>query len=83
MDFRFHAKASWRRQANALDTVEVIVYSIGDGSQAFELHVSTELEPARGERGQIISFWQSENRRLKTEGFLLERVNIVDQDFDL
>jgi hypothetical protein len=83
MDTRFHAKAIWRPQANALDTVEVIVYSVGDGPRAFELHLSTASDPVRGGRGQIISFWQSENGRLKAAGFLLERVDVPDSDFEL
>jgi len=80
---RFHARATYRDRRDARTTVSLVVYSVGESVQAFELHISTQSKAVRGGVGEIISEWQRENRALSARGFLLEHKNIIDQDFEL
>jgi hypothetical protein len=80
---RFHARATYRDKLDRGKTVDLFVYSAGESTKPFELHLSTQAECIRGGKAQIISDWRSENQKLRASGNVLDSVNIADPDFDL
>jgi hypothetical protein len=80
---RFHARATYRDKSDLRKRVDLFVYSAGETTKPFELHISTQTGPVRGGKAQIISDWRSENQKLRAGGFVLDSVNIADPDFDL
>ena len=80
---RFHARATYRDKSDRTKKVDLFVYSAGESTKPFELHISTRAECVRGGKAQIISEWRSENQKLRASGSVLDSVNIADTDFDL
>jgi hypothetical protein len=80
---RFHARATYRDRLDRSKKIDLFVYSAGESTRPFELHISTQTESVRGGKAQIISDWRRENQKLSASGFVLDSVNIADHDFDL